>query len=683
MADAHDEHDDTEECYMNSELPTIFVHSDAVKEGNWTTVQKLSTFTALEPLGEVYTKKYLKTPFVWIQYPTEEIADIRVQQLRKLQLDGFPVTARPNRQREYIDIMPSVQLDYWTLDIPDEWFIHYLHEEEIGQPYPADFVRRNKNTNKPPATGFWDHYPFRHRQPSVLVNICDKPLPDQLPQRVARPFVPSTSPTCYTDAQVMDFLHDMDADIRSIKDTTKAMSTILHMHPTCILDHPLYKSADGIPIPYVYHSGDLADNIMKGTSLNYSTLKISKEAFHLYLPMMMDLALHATVYQVHEVFTHTDNPYTAMINLLSIGATTTPTLQQLNPVILGALHYIQVTLLKQDIIYTRWSNCPKHLDNPSTQPIPPKGAMTQDTACSLLDNAYKLDELIPRMYLINLENQHLPYWLPLTKQGTEEKLSDYILRQLATLSLRIQPMLQLHQSMKWATNAIYFSIAKALQLYPCQIHYDPANFQTLQLPAVNYREVFKAVQTFANRHCLNTHSLYQLIDWTTPDTKLDRASKAHMLYLQHLDKAYELLLQLYPDHIQFFTLVDYIHWGTSFDDWINQINKKPLLLGLASTSAYPECTIAHHPVIYLSLKLLATLDGSKFTDWLALNVISWNNQLSTNVKLLTLYATNPPLVQWLPDYLLNSEQLLIKQVFNYRPTYDYYQPTSYGSSKCT
>ena len=309
--------------------------------------------------------------------------------------------------------------------------------------------------------------------------------------------------------------------------------------------------------------------------------------------------------------------------------------------------------------------------------------MTQDNACALLDNAYKLDELIPRMYLIHLANHNLPYWLPLTKQGTEENLSDYILRQLATLSIRLQPMLQLPKSIKWATNAIYYSIAKALQLHPCQIDYDPVDLQTLLLPDVNYCEVFKAVQSIANRNSLNTHYLYQLIDWTTPGTKLEKASMAHMLYKQHLDKAYELLLQLYPDHTQFFTLVDRIHWGTSFDDWINQINKQPLLLGLASTSDYPECTTANHPVIYLSLKLLATLDGSKFTDWLALNVISWNNQLSTNVKLLTLYATNPPLVQWLPDFLLNTEQLQLKQDFNYRPTYDYYQPTSCGSSKCT
>ena len=134
MADAYVEPVDTEDCYMDPQLPTIFVHTEAVKEGNWTTEQKLSTFTTLEPLGTVYTKKYLKTPYVWIQYPTEEIADIRVQQLRKLQLDGISVTARPNRQRDYIEIMQAVQLDYWTLNIPIHWFIYYLPTEEIGQP---------------------------------------------------------------------------------------------------------------------------------------------------------------------------------------------------------------------------------------------------------------------------------------------------------------------------------------------------------------------------------------------------------------------------------------------------------------------------------------------------------------------------------------------------------------------
>ena len=77
---------------------TLFVHTTAAAENEWTTQEKYTIFHRLEKAhGTVFTKPDALNPYVWIQYDTFALAESRALELAKLKLNNTIVTARLNK----------------------------------------------------------------------------------------------------------------------------------------------------------------------------------------------------------------------------------------------------------------------------------------------------------------------------------------------------------------------------------------------------------------------------------------------------------------------------------------------------------------------------------------------------------------------------------------------------------
>ena len=127
MADADSDSSDFEAEFMEYNDFTVFVHTTAVAENDWSILQKYTLFSRLERAGTVYTKPDSRNPYVWIQYPTYELAESRSIELAKLKLNGTPVTARLNDVGntsgcQVATTLKPIAKREWSTQIPISWF---------------------------------------------------------------------------------------------------------------------------------------------------------------------------------------------------------------------------------------------------------------------------------------------------------------------------------------------------------------------------------------------------------------------------------------------------------------------------------------------------------------------------------------------------------------------------------